>query len=248
MNRLLFAAAAAAALLASPARSADLVVMASNAVKVPLDELAPAFERASGHKVTLKYGVSAVVTREMAAGAPFDLGIVTSGAVADLIKQGKMAAGSQQPVARTGVGMMVRAGAAKPDVGSPDALKKAVLSAKSITWVKEGASGAHFVSVLQKLGIAEQVKPTFAHDGTDAARKVASGEAEIGALVISEIVTQPGVQLAGPLPASLQRYIAFDSGVSTSAKNPGGAKAFAEFLTKPEARAVFQSKGHEPGL
>src|SRR5690349_5280000 len=249
MKRLVFAFAAAAAMLASPARSADLVVVASNGVKPALEELAPTFERASGHKLSFKWGLAAVLTRELESGAPFDLAVLTAANIADLAKKGKVAAGSDTPIARSGVGIMVRAGAPKPDLGSPEALKRAVLSAKSLTWAKEGASGAIFVKALEKLGIEHDAhqKADLASDGAAAAKKVASGEAELGALLINEIMAQPGVQVAGPLPASLQTYITFHSGVSAASKNADAAKALGEFLTKPEARAVFKEKGQEPG-
>ena len=142
---------------------------------------------------------------------------------------------------------MSRKGAAKPDLSSAEALKRAVLSAKSITWVKEGASGVYFASLLEKLGIRDAVKPVLAADGADAARKVASGEADLGALLINEIMAQPGVDLAGPLPAELQSHTPFSSGVAASSKNAAAAKALVDYVTSPSARAVFKAKGQEPG-
>ena len=240
-------AAAAAVALACSAQAADLIVAATNAVKPALEDLVPVFERANGHKVSLKFGVAAVVKRDLEGGAPFDLAIITSGGIADLVKQGKITAGSETPIARSGIGMMVRSGATKPDLSSAATLKQAVLSAKSITWVKEGASGVYFASLLEKLGIRDAVKPVLAVDGVDAARKVASGEADLGALLINEIMAQPGVDLAGPLPAELQSYTPFSSGVAASSKNAAAAKALADYLITPDARAVFKAKGQEPG-
>ncbi len=247
MKRL--AIVAAAALLCASAHAADITVLASNGVKAALDELAPTFERATGNKVTIKYGLAAVLKREIEAGEHFDLAVLTSAGIADLAKQGKVTAGSARPVARSGVGIMVRDGAPKPDLTSPEALKRAVLAAKSVTWAKEGASGTYFVSVLKKLGVADEVmgKANLGTDGADAARKVASGAADLGALLINEIMAQPGVVVAGPLPPALQNYTVFHSGVSASTKNGAAAKTFAEFLTKPRARTVFKSKGQEPG-
>lgn len=249
MKRLIVALMAAATLLSVSAYAADITVLASNGVKAALDELAPAFERATGNKVSVKYGLAAVLKRGIEAGEHFDLAILTSAGITDLAKQGKVGAGSERPVARSGVGIMVRNGVPKPDLSSPEALKRAVLAAKSVTWAKEGASGTYFVSVLKKLGIADEVmrKANLGTDGADAAKKVASGEAELGALLINEIMAQPGVVVAAPLPAALQNFTVFHSGVSASTKNGSAAKAFAEFLTKPEARAVFKAKGQEPG-
>jgi molybdate transport system substrate-binding protein len=242
-------AAAAAVALASSAQAADLSVIASNGVKAALEELGPRFEHASGNKVSFKYGVAAVLKRDIEAGAAFDLAILTNAAMADLAKQGKFAAGSETPIARSSVGLMVRKGAAKPDLSSPDALKRAVLSAKSLTWAKEGASGTSFLNALEKLGIADDAKrkADLAADGATAAQKVASGQADLGALLINEIMAQPGVEVAGPLPAELQTYTAFSSGVAAASKNAAAAKALVDHLRSSDARAAFKAKGQEPG-
>ena len=250
MKRPIVAIAAAAAMaLACAAQAADLSVIASNGVKAALEELGPHFEHASGNKVAIKWGVAAVLKREIEAGASFDLAVLTSAAIADLAKQGKIAAGSETPIARSAVGLMVRKGAAKPDLSSPEAFKRAVQSAKSLTWAKEGASGVSFLNALQKLGIADEAqrKADLAADGASAAQKVASGQVDLGALLINEIMAQPGVEVAGPLPTELQTYTAFSSGVSASSKNSAAAKALADYLTTPDARAVFKAKGQEPG-
>ena len=246
---LALAAAAAAMLLAPAAYAADLVVIASNGVKPALEELAPHFEHMTGNKLSFKWGVAAVLKRDIEAGTAFDLAVLTNAGIADLVKQGKIAAGTETPIARSGVGLMVRKGAAKPDLGSPEALKRAVLAAKSLTWAKEGASGVSFLNALAKLGVADDAKrkANLAPDGASAARKVASGEVELGALLLNEIMAQPGVEVAGPLPGDLQTYTAFASGVATASKNAAAAKALVEHLTSSEARAVFKSKGQEPG-
>jgi len=242
-------AAAAAVTLACVAQAADLVVIASNGVKGALEELAPRYEHASGNKLSFKWGVAAVLKRDIEAGAPFDLAILTNAIVADLVKQGKIAAGSETPIARSGVGLMVRKGAPKPDLSSPEALKRAVLSAKSLTWAKEGASGISFLNALEKLGIADDAKrkADLAADGATAAQKVASGQVDLGALLINEIMAQPGVDVAGPLPAELQTYTAFTSGVAAASKNAAAAKALVDHLRSPDARAAFKAKGQEPG-
>ena len=242
-------AAAAAVTLACVAHAADLVVIASNGVKGALEELAPRYEQVSGNKLSYKWGVAAVLKRDIEAGAPFDLAILTNAIVADLVKQGKIAAGSETPIARSGVGLMVRKGAPKPDLSSPEALKRAVLSAKSLTWAKEGASGISFLNALEKLGIADDAKrkADLAGDGATAAQKVASGQVDLGALLINEIMAQPGVEVAGPLPAELQTYTAFSSGVATASKNAAAAKALVDHLRSPDARAAFKAKGQEPG-
>jgi len=249
MKRPILALAAVSALaLTSIAQAADLAVIASNGVKAAVEELAPQFEKATGHKVAIKWGVAALMQREIEGGAAFDLAILTSPLIAELAKQGKITAGSETPIARSAVGIMVRKGAEKPDLTSPVGLMNAVLAAKSITWAKEGASGTAFINALQKIGIAEEAKrkADLAADGAGAAQKVASGKADFGALLVNEIMAQPGVDLAGPLPAALQSYTAFSSGIAASTKNAEAAKALADHLTKPESRAVFKAKGQEP--
>src|SRR5882672_6226740 len=198
---------------------------------------------------TATFALAAQIKRDIEAGAAFDLAVITAAGIEDLAKQGKIDAASRTPLARSAVGIMVKAGAPKPDLSSPDALKRALLSARSVTWAKEGASGAYFTTVVQKLGIAEELKPklNLATDGVNAAEKVARGEADLGVLLINEIMAHHGVDVAGPLPAALQSYTVFHAGVSAASKNAAAAKAFAEFLTRPEARGVFKAKGQEPG-
>jgi molybdate transport system substrate-binding protein len=248
MKTLLFAAALAAT-LAGRAQADDIKVLASNGVKSALEELVPHFERMNGHKVTIVFGLAAALKRQIEAGEAFDLAILTSAGIEDLARQGKVAGASRTSIARSGVGIMVRSGAPKPDLGSPEALKRALLAAKSITWAKEGASGVYFASVVEKLGIAGEIKPrlNLAPDGAGAAAKVASGQADLGALLVNEIMAHKGVEVAGPLPAALQSYTVFHAGVSAASKNAAAAKALADFLTEPGARAVFKAKGQEPG-
>ena len=241
----------AAALAAASAHADNVKVIASNGVKAALDELAPQFERASGHKVTIEYGLAAVLKRQIEGGEAFDLAILTEAGIADLAKQGKIDGMTRSPVARSGTGFMVKAGATKPDLGSADAVKRAVLAAKSLSWVKEGASGKIFLEAMAKLGIADQVKAkgVLAGEGAEAARKVGAGEAELGVLLVNEIMAQKanGVELAGPLPPELQSFLAFHAGVGAASKSAAAAKALEQFLTAPAAGAVFKAKGQEPG-
>ena len=243
-------ALAAALLLAAAAAHADsLKVVASNGVKAALDELAPQFERASGHKVAIEYGLAAVLTRQLKGGEAFDVAVLTEAGIADLAKEGKVDGATRTPIARSGTGFMVKAGAPKPDLGSADAVKRAVLGAKSLSWAKEGQSGRIFLEAMQKLGIADQAtaKAKLGADGSDAARKVGAGEAELGVLLVNEILAHKEVELAGPLPAGLQVYLSFHAGVSAASKSAAAAKSFEHFLTTPAAAAVFKAKGQEPG-
>ncbi len=250
MKNLVHALAALAAMLcAAAAGAADIKVIASNGVRATLEELAPAFERETGHKLAITYGLAAVLKRQIEAGEAFDLAILTSAGIEDLATQGKVDRASRTPIARSGVGIAVRAGAPKPDIGSAEALKRALLSAKSITWAKEGASGTYFASVVQKLGISEQLAPklNLAASGAQVGEKIVAGEAELGALLVNEIMALKGVDVVGPLPPELQSYTVFHGGVSAASKNAAAAKALVQFLTTPAAAALFKSKGQEPG-
>jgi molybdate transport system substrate-binding protein len=238
----------AALLATASARAAEIKVLASNGVKAALEELAPAFERATGNKVSITFGLAAVLKRQIEAGEAFDVAILTSAGIEDLAKQGKVDAGSRAAIARSGVGIGIRQGAPRPDIGTPDALKRTLLSAKSISWAKEGASGVYFASVLERIGIAQQMKPkvVLAPSGAEVGKLVAGGQVELGVILVNELMAAPGVEVLGPLPPELQNYTAFHAGVGAASKN-AAAGALIRFLTTPSAGAVFKAKGQEPG-
>jgi molybdate transport system substrate-binding protein len=239
----------AASLAAASVPAGEIKVLASNGVKAALEELAPAFERATGNKVVIAFGLAAVLKRQIEAGEAFDLAILTSAGIDDLAKQGKVDAGSRAAIARSGVGIGIRKGAPRPDIGTPDALKRTMLSAKSVSWAKEGASGVYFASVLERMGIAEQMKPklVLAASGAEVAKLVAEGKAQYAALLVNELIAQPGVEVLGPLPDALQSFTVFHAGVGVGSKDSSAAKALIKFLTTPSAGAVFKAKGQEAG-
>lgn len=239
----------AALLSAASTRAAEIRILASNGVKAALEELAPAFERATGNKVSITFGLAAVLKRQIEAGEAFDLAILTSAGIEDLAKQGKVDSGSRAAIARSGVGIGIRKGAPRPDIGTPDALKRTLLSAKSISWAKEGASGVYFASVLERIGIAEQMKPkvVLAASGAEVGKLLAAGQVELGVILVNELMAAPGVEVLGPLPPALQNYTAFHAGVGAASKNAAAAGALIRFLTTPSAGAVFKAKGQEPG-
>lgn len=239
----------AALLSTASTRAAEIKVLASNGVKAALEELAPAFERATGNKLSITFGLAAVLKRQIEAGEAFDLAILTSAGIEDLAKQGKVDGGSRAAIARSGVGIGIRKGGPRPDIGTPDALKRTLLSAKSISWAKEGASGVYFASVLERIGIAEQMKPKvqLASSGAEVGKLVAAGQVELGVILVNELMAAPGVEVLGPLPAALQNYTAFHAGVGAGSKNPAVARALIQFLTSPSSGAVFKAKGQEPG-
>jgi molybdate transport system substrate-binding protein len=165
-----------------------------------------------------------------------------------LIKDGKVIADTRTNLVRSGIGMEVRAGAVKPDIGSVDAFKNTLLNAKSIAYLKEGASGLYLAGLLDRLGIADAIKSKVQRPDTDIVSElVAKGDVEFGMVVITQILTTPGVQLVGPLPPEIQSYITFAGAVSSNSRAPGVARALLKFLTGPVAIPVIESQGMEPG-
>jgi molybdate transport system substrate-binding protein len=236
---------------ATVADAAEVSVLTSVALTPALDELAPQFERATGNKLKIGYSLIADIRKRMLAGESADVVILSRPVMDELQKQDKFAPGPVVNVAGTAVALVVRAGAAKPDIGSVEALKGSLLAAKSIVYAdpaKGGASGVYFAHVLDRLGIAEEMKPkTVLVPGPQAAQVVAKGEAEMGVAAASEIVPVAGAQLVGPLPGELASATAFAAGLGAGTKVPKEAKAFIRFLTGPSALPVLKAKGFEPG-
>ena len=252
--RLLMAIAAGlllAATHAAVAEAAEIKVLTSVALTSALDELAPQFERTTGNKLSIGYSLIADIKKRIIAGETADVTMLSRPAMEDLQKQDKFAPGSIVNVAGTPVAMAVRAGAPKPDISSADALKAALLAAKSIVYsdpAKGGASGVYFAQVAERLGIAEQLKSkTILVPGAQAADVVAKGEAEIGVGQASEIVPVAGAQLLGPLPGEFASVTLFAAGIGASSKVPDAAKSLIQFLSGPAAAPMFKSKGFQPG-
>jgi molybdate transport system substrate-binding protein len=249
LKSLATAAGAAALLSAVSAQAADIKVLASNGVKAALEELAPAFERETGNKLSITFGLAAVLKRQIESGEPFDLAILTNAGIDDLAKQGKVDGASRASIARSGVGIGIKKGAPRADIATPDALKRTLLAAHSISWAKEGQSGIYFAGLLERMGIAGQMKPKVvpAASGAEVGKLVVEGKSQYGVILVNELMAVPGVEVLGPLPAELQTYTAFHSAVGSASKNAAAAKAFGQFLTTPSSRAVFKAKGQEPG-
>ncbi|OGA41368.1 MAG: hypothetical protein A3G24_06380 [Betaproteobacteria bacterium RIFCSPLOWO2_12_FULL_62_13] len=229
------------------AKAAELKVFCSNSVRAVMDELVPQFERASGHKVAVSYDPAKIMLERIMGGESADLVILSAPAIDELTKQGKIVAGSRRELARCGVGIAVRAGAPKPDIGSVEALKRALLNARSIAHTSSGASGIHFAGLIERLGIAEQVRPkAVKRPGGLVGELVVSGEAEIAVQQIPELMAVPGTELVGPLPQELQVITTATASVFTDASQPQAAQALLEFLSTPAAARVFKAKGLEP--
>jgi molybdate transport system substrate-binding protein len=206
-------------------------------------ELFAQFEAATGHRVAVTYGLAAVLKTKFLEGAPADVLILTAPLIEDLGKQGKVVPESKKDVARSGVGVAVKAGALKPDIGTPDALKAAVLAAKSVGYSREGASGVAFARAMERLGISDQVKAKYKDTGTKAGEMVAAGEIDLAAAQIPELMAVPGVDVVGPLPQELQTVTIFSAGLAVSAQDSAAARALIEFLASPSAAPVYKAKG-----
>jgi molybdate transport system substrate-binding protein len=236
--------------LANPgiAGAAEIKVLSGTGSRAVVEELARQFERASDHKVTIRFEGNAELKRQIDAGETFDVAILNPPVIDDLIRQGKIAAGTRADIGRAGVGVGVRAGAPKPDISSVDAFRRALLAAKSVAFAEEGASGIHFMSVLERLGIAEEIKSKLRPmPALDSVEVVARGEAEMVVVVLPRILVVPGIELVGPIPAQLQTSIGTTAGVGSAAKEPDAAKALIRFFTGPAAAPVLKAKGMEPG-
>jgi molybdate transport system substrate-binding protein len=222
-------------------------VLCTNGVKTLLLDLMPKFERTSGAKPAITWGSAAALVKELESGAGADLAVLTAEAVEDLIKKGTIVAGSRVDLASSGIGLAVRKGARKPDIGTPDALKAALLAAKSVAHSRTGMSGIYFPTVLARLGIADQMKPKIVmpDPGTPVGEIIARGEAEIGVQQISELLPVAGIEIVGPLPASLQKITTFSAGILSAAKEPDAAKALVTFVVA-EAGPLLRQKGLEP--
>jgi molybdate transport system substrate-binding protein len=251
---ILGAAVMAASVLLSPmqmARAADLKVLSSVALTAVLDELAPEFEKATGNKLSIGYGLAAELKKRVLDGEMADVIILTRPMMDELQKENRLSANSVVNVAGTPVSVAARRGAPKPDIGSVEAFKHALLGARSVVYAdpaKGGVSGMHFARVLDRLGIAEQMKgKTILVPGAQAAEVVARGEAELGIGQGSEIVPVAGAQLVGPLPGDLASTTVFTAGIATASKSREAANALIKFLTGAPAAPRLKAKGFEPG-
>jgi molybdate transport system substrate-binding protein len=240
--------AAAALVFSGAAGAAEIKVLSTQATEDAYRELVPLFEQASGHKVTTIFTGTLDVQKRIAAGEAYDLIIMAGPAIDDFIKSGKVVPGSRTDLARSGVGVAVRAGAPKPDISSTEALKKTLLSAKSIGY-STGPSGVYLAKLFQRLGVADAVKPKLKQTptGVFVGGLVASGEAEIGFQQVSELSHFPGVDFVGPLPTEVQEITVFSSGLQVGAKQAEAANAWVKFLAAPAAAPAFTKRGLQHG-
>jgi molybdate transport system substrate-binding protein len=239
------------ALVISPMTSpgaAELKVLAGGSMTGSLNELRPQFERSSGHRLVIHFDSTPNLIKQAISGAPFDLAVAPVDVFKDAAAKARFAAGPTIDIARVGYGVVVRSGAPKPDVSTPDALKQTLLNAQSVAFVPESAAGAYVLKTFERLGITDAMKPKTKPQATPAniAPAVAGGDAQLG-VFLANVLIAPGVELVGLFPAELQQDLVFTAAVAADSKEAEAAKAFISFLTSPAAADVIKAKGMNPG-
>jgi molybdate transport system substrate-binding protein len=230
------------------ARAAELRVLSAAALNPVTNVLFAEFERATGHKLAVRAATGPILSKEIEAGAPFDVAILSLDVDA-LIKSGKIAPGTRTALVRTGVGVGIKKGEPKPDISTVDAFKIALLNAKSVAYARQGSSGLYFLSLLDRLGIAADMKAKLKpQDGDNPVDAIASGEAEMTVVGVALILLQPGAELVGPIPSELQNYVLFTGGVSAASKEGDAGRALLKFLTTAAAQTAFKAKGFEAAV
>ena len=226
---------------------ANLKVLSGNGPRAAVRELCIQFALATGHAVDLQLDVNPEVVRRGQAGEAFDVAVGNPSTIEQLIASGKVVAGSRADIGRSGLGVAVRAGAAKPDISSVEAFKRTLLAATKVAFPAHGASGLYFVGLVDRLGLAAQMqgklKPMAAEDCVEV---VALGEADMVVVVATRMIGVPGIDVVGPIPEALQTKIGFAAGMSASTQQPDTAKALIAFLSAPSAAATLKAKGVEP--
>jgi molybdate transport system substrate-binding protein len=243
------AVAACLVLNANLASAAEVTVIASTAMREVLEALVPQFERASGHKVSVSFLSGALLPVKIKEGAQADLVVTTPETINDLIKVGKVVGGTRVDFVLSSAGVAVRAGAAKPDISTPASFKAALLAAKTVGY-SQGPSGVHFMTVLAKLGITDEVKAKGVVPplGQRVGVLIAEGKAEIGVQQITELLQIPGIDFVGPLPPDLQACIIYATATPATAKERDAAASLVKYISSEPALPVIRKLGLEPIL
>jgi len=229
-------------------KAAELKVLAGGSLTGPLGEIVPPFEKATGHKLVIHFDSTPNLIKQVISGASFDLAVVPVDVYKDAAARARFASGPTIDIARAGYGVIVRAGAPKPDIATPAALKKALLDASSIAFVPASAAGAHVLKTFERLGIADAMKAKTKAQAMPAeiAPAVAKGDAELG-VFLTNVLIAPGVELAGAFPAELQQELVFSAAIAAGTRQAEAARAFIDYLQTPAATAIFKAKGMTPG-
>jgi molybdate transport system substrate-binding protein len=252
VNYLLASAVVVLTLCTSSVAQADEVTLvAPGGIRAAIERLIPDFERATGHKVKATFGSGLGTKRQVAGGDPFDVPIVQP-PFPEVLASGHVVTSSETLLATVAVGVAVRTGAPKPDISTPEAVKRMLLAARFISYpngAAGAAAGVSFDQTLKTLGIADEMKPKIkiAQGGAGAMALLAKGDIDIGLTFISEIITEPGVEVVGPLPREISTPTALVGFVSTHTKAPEAARALLRYLSSPEAAAVYRACGMQPG-
>jgi molybdate transport system substrate-binding protein len=230
------------------AQAAELKVIAGGSMTAPLNQLSPEFEKATGHKLTIHFDSTPNIIARVNSGTPFDVVVVPVDVFKDAAAKARFVPGPTVDIARGGYGVVVRAGAAKPDVSTPDTFKKTLLAASSVAYLPSSAAGAYVTKVFERLGIAEEMKAKTKVQASPAQipQAVAKGEAEIG-VFLSNVLIAPGVELPGPFPGDLQQELVFASAIAADSKEADAAKALIDYLRSPAATVVIKATGMTPG-
>jgi molybdate transport system substrate-binding protein len=245
---LLGAAVGLAVVAASPASGDELRIFGSRVTKMIVEEVGPQFEQATGHHLVVLTDVAAVMKRRIEAGEPFDLAVLVNFQADELIGKGKLAGDTRADVMKAGIGVAVRRGARLPDIGTVEAFKQTLLAAKSIIYLKEGASTIYLDGLFARLGIADSLRAkTIKPETESVSEAVAAGEVELGMIVIPNIISVPGAQLVGPIPEEIQSYIVFTAAAASNSPNQQAARDLIAFLKSPAAIAAIKAKGMNPG-
>ena len=249
--RTLAAGVAALVLGAHVSAAAEIKVFATVGVKSVLEELAPKFEKATGHKLAITWSTAALLAKRVQAGEQADALILIKGNLETLQKEGKIMPGTDVIFSQSIFAVGVKAGAPKPDISTPDALKKALLASKAVSYTDPaagGASGIYTAKQIEKMGITEQMKGKTKHppSGGFSGTLLTNGEADIAINSKPELLSVPGVDVVGPLPGDMAFTVIYDAGVQAGAPQADAAKSLLKYLVSPEAQAVFKAKGFDP--
>ena len=236
------------AISASPVSSAELKIFGSRVTKMIVEDIGPQFERATGHRLVVLTDVAAVMKRRIEAGEPFDLAVLVNFQTDDLIKKGKLVADTRTDIMKAGIGVAVRRGAKVPDISTVEAFKQTLLAAKSITYLKEGASTIYLDRLFARMDIVEALRAkTIKPETESVSEAVAAGDVELGIIVIPNILSVPGAQLVGPIPEDIQSYIVFTAAIAASSPNQQAARDLISFLRSPAGISAIKTKGMNPG-
>lgn len=229
----------------------ELKVYSSIAVQAVVEELTPQFERANGVRLAMTWGTAPMLIKRLQAGETADVLVLNRAGMDAMTKAGRIRAGSEATLASSATALAVKAGAPRPDISTPEALKRTLLAARAISYTHPdagGASGIHFAKVLEKMGIAAEInaKTRFPPPAGLSGAFLPTGEVDLAVQQVPELRGVPGIDILGHLPGDLHMVTVFVAGVETASRNPDAAKAFIDFFRSPQAKALFRAKGLEP--